>query len=65
METTNKNIFDKLLQVQSINGEEFLLYDVDVCCMKAILISKSTNRISIKPITELIVSGPTPSAMGF
>ncbi len=62
---TNRNIFEKLLQVQSINGEEFLLYDVDVCCMKAILISKTTNRISIRPITDLIVSGPTPVALGF
>lgn len=62
---TNRNIFEKLLQVQSINGEEFLLYDVDVCCMKAILISKTTNRISIRPITDLIVSGPTPAALGF
>lgn len=62
---SNRNIFEKLLQVESINGEEYLLYDVDVCCLKAILINKNTNRITIKPITDLIVSGPTPVSMGF
>ena len=36
-----------------------------VLLVAAILISKTTNRISIRPITDLIVSGPTPVALGF
>lgn len=50
---TNKEIFNNLMTVSDISGNSYWLYNVDVCCGKALLISKSDRRFCVKAITDL------------
>jgi len=55
-----KNVLDNKLVVEDFSGATYVLYSVDVCCGKALLISTSDNRLSIRAITDLrCVSGQT------
>lgn len=53
---TNKDILNNLLEVIDISGGKYWLYNVDVCCGKALLISKIDFRFCVKPITDLRAS---------
>lgn len=41
------------LEVEDYTGCQYLMYSVDVCCGKALLIRKSDKKFCVKPIVDL------------
>jgi hypothetical protein len=54
------NTFHDKLVVEDFAGNTYVLYSVDICCGKALLINTYDNRLTIMAVTNLkCVSGET------
>ena len=53
MEIQNIELLKSLLVVEDFNGDKYWLHSADVCCGKALLISKKDYRLYVKPLSTL------------
>jgi len=44
---------NRFIEVEDLNKVRYLLYSVDVCCGKALLIRKEDHKFCVKPLTDL------------